>query len=71
MKDGTAVYLLCNGILGDKRPAGGNILTKAVYDSLPEHEGRKVIYAAATKIGASEMARRNIIFKQTRYEIEV
>lgn len=71
VKDVTAVYLLFNGILGDRRPAGGNILTKAVYDSLPEHEGAKVIYAAATKIGAAELARRNIIFKQTPYAIEV
>ena len=71
-KGGTAVYLLFNGILGDRRPEGGNILTQAVLDGLPEHkDGPRVIYAAATKIGAGEMARRNIVFKQTPYAIEV
>ncbi len=71
VKDGAAVYLLFNGILGDRRPAGGNILTKAVYDSLPPHDGPQVIYAAATRIGEAERTRRNIIFKQTPYAIEV
>ena len=30
----TAYYLLFNGILGDKRPASGNVLTSAVLDAL-------------------------------------
>lgn len=50
---------------------GGNILTKAVYDSLPEHDGPKVIYAAATRLGASALQRAGIVFKQTPYAIEV
>jgi len=70
--DGVAVYLLFNGILGDRRPAGGNILTPAVLASLPEHEGLRVIYAAAVKgIGPAALTRANIIFKQTPYAIEV
>lgn len=69
---GMAVYLLFNGILGDRRPAGGNILTPAVLASLPEHDGLRVIYAAAVKgIGPAALARANIIFKQTPYAIEV
>ena len=31
-----AAYLLFNGILGDKRPASGNVLTQAVLDALLE-----------------------------------
>jgi len=31
---GVAIYLLFNGILGDKRPASGNVLTQAVLDAL-------------------------------------
>lgn len=69
--EGRAVYLLFNGILGDRRPQGGNILTKAVLDSLPEHDGPKVIYAAATRLGAATLAREQIVFKQTPYAIEV
>src|SRR5205814_2177459 len=33
--EGRAIYLLYNGVLGDKRPAGGNVLTHAVLDNLP------------------------------------
>lgn len=70
--DGLAVYLLFNGILGDRRPEGGNILTQAVLASLPVHDGPRVIYAAAIKgIGPSAQARANIIFKQTPYAIEI
>jgi adenine-specific DNA-methyltransferase len=70
--DRVAVYLLFNGILGDRRPAGGNILTQAVLESLPKHDGQRVIYAAAVKgIGPAALARAKIIFKQTPYAIEV
>ncbi len=69
--DGRAIYLLFNGILGDRRPQGGNILTKAILDSLPEHDGSKVIYAAATRLGSAALQRANIVFKQTPYAIEV
>ena len=35
------MYLLYNGVLGDKRPAGGNVLTRAVLAALPPHpDGR-------------------------------
>ena len=69
---GVAVYLLFNGILGDRRPAGGNILTQAVLECLPKHDGLRVIYAAAVKgIGPAALARAKIIFKQTPYAIEV
>jgi site-specific DNA-methyltransferase (adenine-specific)/adenine-specific DNA-methyltransferase len=71
-KAGTAVYLLFNGILGDRRPQGGNILTQAVLDGLPEHKGPKVIYAAAVKgLGPAALQRAGIVFKQTPYAIEV
>jgi site-specific DNA-methyltransferase (adenine-specific)/adenine-specific DNA-methyltransferase len=71
VKGGTAVYLLFNGILGDRRPQGGNILTQAVLDGLPEHKGPKVIYAAATRLGPAALQRAGIVFKQTPYAIEV
>ncbi len=69
--EGQAVYLLFNGILGDRRPQGGNILTQAILDSLPAHDGPKVIYAAATRLGAAALQRAGIIFKQTPYAIQV
>jgi adenine-specific DNA-methyltransferase len=42
--NGTAVYLLCNGILKDKRANGGNVLTRAMLQSLPNYDGLKIIY---------------------------
>ncbi len=58
-------------VQGDRRPQGGNILTKAILDGLPKHDGPKTIYAAATRLGASALQRENIVFKQTPYAIEV
>lgn len=44
----------------------------AVLESLPKHDGLRVIYAAAVKgIGPVALARAKIIFKQTPYAIEV
>jgi len=67
----TAIYLLYNGILGDLDPEKGNILTPAIYKTLPPFQGRKVIFAAAVKGGDSWLKREQIIFKQTPYALDV
>ena len=69
--EGQAIYLLYNGILKDKSTAGGNVLTGSVYDGLPRHDGPKVIYAAACRLGAARLMREGIVFKQTPYALEV
>ncbi len=66
-----AFYLLFNGVLGDKRPAGGNVLTSAVLDSLPTHDGPKVIYGESCRLGEARLRREGITFKQVPYEIKV
>lgn len=66
----TAYYLLYNGILGDKKPDGGNVLTQKVFDTLPKFEGKKVIYGEATRMSAEKLKLCNITFKQTPYEIK-
>ncbi len=38
---GTAIYLLYNGILGDKSAQGGNVLTRASWRSYPPLTGRR------------------------------
>src|SRR5690606_1182229 len=68
--DGRAIYLLYNGILTDKSPAGGNVLTSAVLNMLPPFAGPKVVYAAANRLGA-RAAREGIVFKQTPYALDV
>lgn len=69
--EGRAIYLLYNGILKDKSVAGGNVLTGPVYDILPPYDGTKVIFAAASRLGAARLAREQIVFKQTPYALEV
>ena len=68
---GVAVYLLFNGILGDKTSNGGNVLTRKVLASLPPFAGAKVIYCAGCLIGAERLAEEAIIIRQSPYEIRV
>jgi hypothetical protein len=68
--EGRAIYLLYNGILKDRTPDGGNVLTPAVLALLPPFDGPKVIYAAANRLGA-RATREGIVFKQTPYALEV
>lgn len=72
--NGTAYYLLYNGILGDKRPLGGNVLNtqvlKAIHEILP-FDGPKVIYGEAVKLGANKLDAESITFKQIPYDINL
>jgi len=72
--NGTAYYLLYNGILGDRRPAGGNVLTQDVLRAINEifpHNGPKVVYGEMTRLGTARLASENIVFKQTPYDIQM
>ena len=69
--NGTAYYLLYNGILGDKRTASGNVLNSAVYAGLPPFDGPKVIYGEWCQWGAERLKRERVAFKQTPYDIRV
>lgn len=66
-----AVYLLFNGVLGDKRPNGGNILTSEVLRNLPQYDGMKIIYGEGCRLGPERLRREGIVFKQVPYEIKV
>ncbi|MEQ1512821.1 MAG: site-specific DNA-methyltransferase [Lysobacteraceae bacterium] len=69
----TAVVLLYNGILGDRRPQGGNVLTHAVFDQLcalkPDHAGPWLIYGEACRLSPATLKRCGIAFKQIPYDI--
>ena len=65
-----AYYLLFNGILGDKKPDGGNVLTQKVLDSLPVYEGKKIIYGEVTRMNSEKLKANNIVFKQTPYDVK-
>jgi len=68
--EGVAYYLLYNGILGDKRVDGGNVLTSRVLRSLPPHDGPKVIYGSACRFGSARLERERILFKQIPYDVQ-
>ena len=66
----TAYYLLYNGILGDKRPHGGNVLTGKTLELLPEFDGPKVIYGETSRLGSARLKQENITFKQIPYDVK-
>ncbi len=71
--EGTAFYLLYNGILGDRRPAAGNVLTSNVLanlDALLPHTGPRVIYGETTRLGEARLREAEITFKQIPYDIK-
>ena len=71
-----AGYLLFNGILKDKRPASGNVLTQAVLDALlalhastsaPEVPLR--VYGEACRLGAERLKQANVTFRHIPYDV--
>jgi hypothetical protein len=85
--DSKAVYLLFNGVMGDKSPSGGNVLTNGILKRLPEPARRsetaatdrrsetdattKVIYGEGCRLGEARLKREGIVFKQVPYAIKV
>ena len=71
-REGTAYYLLFNGVLGDQRPASGNVLTTAVLAALHRsrwHAGPKVVYGEACRLGPARLAAEGITFKQLPHAV--
>jgi adenine-specific DNA-methyltransferase len=73
-----AFALLYNGILGDKTPKGGNVLTRETLAIICERitkkksdfKGPLTIYGEASRLSAATLARKGIVFKQTPYEVK-
>ncbi len=76
--DGRAFVLLYNGILGDKRPAGGNVLTRATLAIVraaiaaadPAFAGPVTIYGEQSRIAAATLENDGLTFKQTPYDVK-
>ncbi len=66
---GVGIYLLYNGILGDKSASGGNVLTRSVLAQLPPFDGPKVVYCAGCLLGPERLTAHRITVRQTPYEI--
>jgi adenine-specific DNA-methyltransferase len=76
--DGRAHALLYNGILGDKRPQGGNVLTRATLALLrteianadPAFDGPLTIYGEQSRLTPATLDREAITFRQTPYDVK-
>lgn len=68
---GLGIYLLYNGILGDKSTNGGNVLNRAILAKLPKFDGQKVIYCSGCLLGAERLEVERIIIRQVPYEVKV
>lgn len=71
---GRGVALLYNGILGDKRPAGGNVLTRAtlalIREGAGDFTGPIIIYGEASRLSPATLAAERVTFKQTPYDVK-
>ena len=78
LHDGQAYALLYNGILGDKRPGGGNVLTRATLAVIRGEIGRQAgpfsgpltVYGEQSRLAAATLERAGITFKQMPYEVK-
>ena len=77
LHDGHAYALLYNGILGDKRPTGGNVLTRTTLAVIREEiartagqfNGPLTVYGEQSRLAAGTLERAGIVFKQMPYEV--
>jgi adenine-specific DNA-methyltransferase len=68
--NGKAYYLLFNGVLGDKNPEGGNVLTRRMLRFLPPFDGPKVIYGEVSLMNAETLKEANIEFKKVPNQLQ-
>lgn len=73
--DGAAFVLLYNGILGDKRPQGGNVLTRAIWQDvsqlLPDHAGPWVVFGEACRLAPDTCKRAGIDFRYIPHDLGI
>ncbi len=76
--EGEGWALLYNGVLGDRRPGGGNVLTRATLDFIrkeaartaPGFDGRLTVYGESCRLQLPTLERERITFKQTPYDVK-
>ena len=74
-KPRSAIILLYNGILGDRRPQAGNVLTTPIWNGilaqLPIHKGPRIIYGEACRLSREKLKALNVTFKQIPHDIRM
>ena len=70
---GGGLALLYNGILGDKRVSGGNVLTRTTLATIrtaaADFGGPMTVYGEASRLSPETLRAEGITFKQTPYEV--
>lgn len=71
--EGRGVALLYNGVLRDKRPNGGNVLTRStlaiIRQAAGSFDGPITVYGEATRLGPEALKAERLTFKQTPYDV--
>ena len=76
--EGRAFALLYNGVLGDRRPGGGNVLTRTTLGIIrgeigaisPGSDWPLTVYGERSRVTPAILARERIDFKQTPYDVK-
>jgi len=66
----TAIYMLYNGVLKDKHPGRGNVLTREVLHGLPAHDGPRVVYGTACRISPAKLRDVGVVFRQIPHQVK-
>ena len=71
-----AIYLLFNGILGERRPSGGNVLTRDVLAALlalhaqsPAPQAPLIVYGEACRLGPARLAQAGVTFRHIPHDV--
>ena len=75
--DGRAYALLYNGVLGDRKPDNGNVLTRPTLARIrseiasrdADFAGPITVYGEQSRMSPATLAQQDIVFKQTPYDI--
>jgi adenine-specific DNA-methyltransferase len=72
--EGRAIALLYNGILGDRRPRGGNVLTRETLGLIRAQApagfiGPIIIYGEQSRLSAASLQAEGIVFRQTPHAL--
>ena len=78
LHDGEAIALLFNGVLGDRRPNGGNVLTRStlslvrerIAEAAPGFDGALTIYGERSRLMPATLKRERVAFRQTPYDVK-
>lgn len=68
------IYLLFNGVMGDKSVDGGNILTRKTLEVCGGESadaGPRTIYGEGCRLSAATLRRLGVTFKQLPYDVKV